>query len=271
LWVCDIDAAQLQTALLNLALNARDAMPNGGILTIETHGSARRPTPVSAEPYATPSWYSMITVTDTGVGMDERTKARVFEPFFTTKEPGKGTGLGLATVYGIVRQYDGVVRFDTEVGRGTSFKIYLPQTDQPTESSEPRDGALAPGSETILIAEDAPAVRTAARLVLERVGYKVLEASEAPTALYLAARHAGPIDLLLTETTMPGVSGRQLADEFLALRGNARVLFISASDAPPAEETTTTPPEHSGYLQKPFTSLALARKVRELLDAAPAS
>jgi PAS domain S-box-containing protein len=258
------DPTQLEQVIMNLAFNARDAMPRGGTLTIETHGSVRRATPTHVEPLTHPRWHSLVVVRDTGTGMDEQTKGRIFEPFFTTKEAGKGTGLGLATAYGIVQQYDGVIRVESELGRGTSFKIYLPQTDQPTELSEPRGPGSTRGSETVLIVGDDPNVRIVTRQILERAGYTVLEASDGPTALHLAAKHAAPIDLLLADSNLRGERASDLAKRVAAAGRQTRVLFISGG-----ADGGSGGADERDAISKPFTSSALTRKVRELLDSLP--
>ena len=260
------DIGQLEQVLMNLAVNARDAMPTGGKLTIETANVAHGPHYARERAAAPVSQFVMLAVSDTGVGMDEATKARVFEPFFTTKAPGKGTGLGLATVYGIVQQSGGFIWVYSEPGHGTTFKIYLPRVDAPAEGVAVT--AVAPvgrGTETVLLAEDAAAVRAVARQVLERQGYTVLEAPDGELALHLAQRHAGPIHLLLTDVVMPGMSGRQLADRLARLRPDTKVLYVSGY-------TDDAVVRHGvleagiAYLQKPFTIDSLARKVREVLD-----
>jgi len=261
------DVGQLEQVLMNLAVNARDAMPAGGKLTIETANVEHDPD-YAREREATPvRRFVMLAVSDTGIGMDEATKARIFEPFFTTKEAGKGTGLGLATVYGIVQQSGGFIWVYSEPGHGTTFKIYLPQVEAPLEGRAvgAAPGDLPRGTETILLVEDAAAVRAVTRQVLERQGYTVLEAAHGAAALQTAAGHPGPIHLLLTDVVMPVLSGRQLADQLARLRPDAKVLYASGY-------TDDAVVRHGvleagiSYLQKPFTADSLARKVREVLD-----
>jgi len=209
-----------------------------------------------------------LTVSDTGCGMDESTLARIFEPFFTTKDVGKGSGLGLATVYGIVKQHKGWIEVQSELGRGTTFKIYLPLVDAEASVSAPAAAPPEPprGTETVLLVEDAPQVRSVTRRVLERAGYVVLEASEGTVALQMAGRHVGPIHLLLTDLVMPGLGGRQIADELLRSRPETKVLFMSGytDDAVLRRGQLKA---GMAYIQKPFTPLTLAQKVRALLDA----
>ena len=261
------DAGQIEQVIMNLAVNARDAMPGGGQLTIETANAEMAEEYLREHAVARAGRYVMLAVTDSGVGMDEPTKAHMFEPFFTTKEAGKGTGLGLATVYGIVKQSGGFVWVYSEAGRGTTFKIYLPRTDQ---SLEPVDGPVHTrslrGTETVLVVDDAPAVRTAVRAVLERHGYVVVEAPSGEAALQLAMKYRGPLDLLITDVVMPGLSGRDVAGNLSSQRPGVRVLYMSGyADDAIVRHGVLEPGIR--FMQKPFAPDALAQKVREVLDA----
>ena len=258
------DVSQIEQILMNLAVNARDAMPTGGKLTIETTNVDYDPERQQRSDGS--NEFVMLAVTDTGTGMDEATKARIFEPFFTTKQPGKGTGLGLATVYAIVTQAGGFIWVYSEIGHGTSFKIYLPQVDAVATIAAVARVDLPRGTETVLLVEDAAAVRAVAGQVLQRQGYRVLEASDGEDALHLAARYQGTIDLVLTDVVMPRAGGRELAERLLTVRPDTRVLYMSGY-------TDDSVVRHGileggvAYLQKPFSPEGLARKVREVLDA----
>ena len=259
------DPGQLGQVILNLAVNARDAMPNGGTLTIATANTELDPAFARAHAGAVPGAYARLSVSDTGTGMDEETRSHLFEPFFTTKAVGKGTGLGLATVYGIVKQSDGYIWVETEPGRGTTFHICLPQTEGAVEPL-PADFAAAPagGTETVLLVEDEGAVRALSDRALTSLGYRVLAAPNGPDALRVAARHAGPIHLLLTDVVMPEMSGRELMHRLAAVRPGVKVLYMSGySDEAIAHHGALDP--GTSFLQKPFSPAALAGKVRQVL------
>ena len=260
------DRGQVEQVLMNLAVNARDAMPHGGHLTIGAANAELDEAYTRTRPEAVPGPYVMLSVTDSGEGMSEETQARIFEPFFTTKEPGKGTGLGLATVYGIVKQSGGHVFVYSEPGRGTSFKVYLPRAERrPAEEAAPVVAPPSLGTETVLLVEDEGALRELVHECLVAFGYAVLEAGSPAVALELAERHDGPIHLLVTDVVMPGMGGAELARRVTALRPGAKVLFVSGytDDAVVREGVAA---DSLTFLQKPFTADALARKVRELLD-----
>jgi two-component system, cell cycle sensor histidine kinase and response regulator CckA len=261
-----IDPVQVEQVLVNLAVNARDAMPHGGKLTIGTARVQFRGDHVRGQFETSPGGFVMLAVTDTGTGMSDEVKSHLFEPFFTTKDVGKGTGLGLATVYGIVKQNHGDIRVYSEPGQGTSFKIYLPCYDGLDDPAAADQKPEVPrGTETVLVVEDEPAVRSVAVRSLREVGYVTLEAAGGDEALEVAAGHAGPIHLLLTDVVMPRMSGKSLADQIKASRPDIKILFMSGY----AESGIV----HQGvlddgirFLQKPFTGEALAIKTREVLD-----
>ncbi|MBI5594101.1 MAG: response regulator [Deltaproteobacteria bacterium] len=262
------DPGLIGQVIMNLAINARDAMPQGGKLTLETAnvclGEAYAQRHIGVEP----GRYVMLAISDTGSGMNEMTLSRIFEPFFTTKEKGKGTGLGLAVVYGIVKQSNGHIWVYSEPGRGTTFKVYLPCAEQETEIVGLDAGSaelLRQGSETILLVEDDDIVCDLASFSLRMYGYTVIEAHDGDEALKICCEHEGPIQLLVTDVVMPGMSGRELAKKFESLCPAMKVLYISGY--------TDNAIVHHGildagaaFLQKPFTPEALARKVREVLD-----
>ena len=270
LWLVKADRSQIEQVVMNLAVNARDAMPKGGRLMIETaniefDSKMSYPSTVLA-----PGKYVMLAVTDNGCGMDATTQAHIFEPFFTTKEKGKGTGLGLATVYGVVKQSGGYIWVYSEPGHGTTFKVYLPRIeDDVTGKGSDRDAdarALPRGSEVVLLVEDETGVRELAREYLEMCGYTVIEASDGHTAIELAAMHSGPIHLLMTDVVMPGIGGRELADRVTSLRPSIKVLYMSGyTDQSVVRQGVLE--EDAILLQKPFTLAALASKLREILAA----
>ena len=267
LWPVKADRSQVEQVIMNLAVNARDAMPNGGRLTIETSNVELGATSKSRNPLPAGE-YVMLAVTDNGTGMDHQIQAHVFEPFFTTKEKGRGTGLGLATVYGIVKQSGGYVWVYSEPGRGSTFKIYLPRTKDPLVASSPdraKDTASLPrGSEVVLLVEDEKGVRDLAHEYLEMVGYQVLEAENSYVALEMAAMHSGPIHLLLTDVVMPGIGGRELSARIAAIRPEIKILYMSgyADHAVVHQDILAA---NATLLQKPFTLATLAVKLREVL------
>ena len=261
------DAGQLEQVIMNLAVNARDAMPQGGKLLIETGNAELSEQYAELHQPVIPGQYVMIAVTDTGTGMTADVKARVFEPFFTTKQKGKGTGLGLSTVYGIVKQSDGYIWVYSEPGRGTTFKIYLPRVDaRPHRASSPRIHAILEGTETILLAEDDAMLRPLAAGLLTKLGYTVLAAEHSGEAVNVALHHRGPIHLLVTDVVMPGGSGRELARTLAEQRPDMKVLYISGYTDDAIVRHGMLEPGLS-FLQKPFTPAVLARKVRDVLDA----
>ncbi|HEY7253905.1 MAG TPA: ATP-binding protein [Methylomirabilota bacterium] len=261
------DRGQIEQVVMNLAVNARDAMPRGGHLIIETENVDLQVEYVRRHVGARPGPHVMLAVSDSGVGIPREIQRHIFEPFFTTKEPGKGTGLGLATVYGIVKQSGGYIECDSEPGRGTTFRIYLPRVDVPAPGAERlgRPAAAAGGTETILLVEDEEGVRELARDILRATGYTVIEARNGAEALLLSERHQGPLDLLLTDVVMPRMSGRELAERLTPLRPDLSVLYMSGytDDAVIRHGVLGA---GTAFLQKPFTPAILVGRVRETLD-----
>ena len=250
------DPGQIHQVLMNLVVNARDAMPHGGSVTVETKN-------VEMDGEAS---FVYLGVADTGTGMSDEVKDHLYEPFFTTKDPGKGTGLGLATVYGIVQQTGGRIEVASELGRGTTFHIYLPRVKPASidKSGSPAPAGLLRGSETVLLVEDQEAVRQLARTILESYGYRVLQASNGPEAMALAEQYPAAIHMLLTDIILPIMDGRVLADKLRAVRPETKVLYISGYSEEKIGASRGSESDLA-YLSKPFTSEALAARVREIL------
>jgi CheY-like chemotaxis protein len=261
----------VEQVLMNLVVNARDAMPGGGTLTISTARAEIDAALARRHASLAPGAYVALTVADTGIGMDAATRDRIFEPFFTTKGVGKGTGLGLATVYGVVKQSDGHILVQSEPGRGTIITIYFPFAPEPAlHATAPRassrsNAAIPGGSETILIVEDEDAVRDVIRRVLTARGYTVLEAAEGAEALAVATRHQAPIHLVLSDVVMPNMNGRELAERLRTVRPDTRVLFMSGYDDDAIARRGVLAPGVA-FIEKPFTIDAIARRVRDVLD-----
>jgi len=259
------DRGQLEQVLLNLAVNARDAMPGGGSLVIRTRNVRLEPADLAGRPELAPRFYVVLEVTDTGVGMSEDVRAHLFEPFFTTKEVGKGTGLGLATCYGIVTQFGGRIEVETAPGRGSTFRIFLPH-EAPAGRAAPAPPETGPSGEVILVAEDEAVVREIIAETLQAEGFSVLVAEDGEAALRLARKHEGPIRLLVTDVVMPRLGGPDLAERLRAERPGLRVLFASGYAADRRGELGGP---GTGFLEKPFTPAELSRKVRSILYGQP--
>jgi two-component system cell cycle sensor histidine kinase/response regulator CckA len=263
-----VDPSSIEQVIMNLVVNARDAMPTGGELTLETGNVVLGEEDARDHPDVKPGAFVRLAISDTGTGMDQATLSHIFEPFFTTKEKGKGTGLGLSTVFGIVQQSRGSVQVHSEIGKGTTFKVYLPRVDAPVVAGRSADPPQATkrGTETILLVEDDDQVRAVALSVLARSGYHVLEARNAGEALLLAESHAGAIHLLLADVVMPRLSGPELAKRLATSRPEMKVLCMSGyTDDSIARHGVLE--AHFAFLQKPITPETLTRKVREVLDA----
>jgi PAS domain S-box-containing protein len=265
-----VDPSQMQQVLMNLAVNARDALPNGGRVAVAVRDVEVSEATAVGQANLPPGPYVTLVVSDTGTGMSAETAAHVFEPFFTTKEQGKGTGLGLSTVYGIVEQSRGHIEMQSELGRGTTFTIYLPRVEEPVAGQPAETGRrLRTTARTVLAVDDEPEVLELATEILRRVGYSVLEAADGAAALEVATRHEGEIHLLVTDMVMPGMSGRDLAERLRALRPTLRVLYISGYVQDPSARAALAS-EHSAFVAKPFTPELLTDRVRELLATAEA-
>jgi CheY-like chemotaxis protein len=265
------DPAQIEQVIMNLVVNARDAMPEGGRLVVETCNTELDATYAVDHVSVKPGRYVMLAVSDTGVGMDKQTMAHIFEPFFTTKESGRGTGLGLSTVYGIVKQSGGYIWVYSEPGKGSTFKVYLPRVDESPEdftAGESTHRAQA-GKETILVVEDEEDVRELIQTVLREKGYEVIVSEDPQHAERAAAQFGGEIHLLLTDMVMPGISGRELATRISARRQDIRVLYMSGY----TDNVITAGgmlEKGLAFLQKPFSPATLVQKVREVLSRTPA-
>jgi CheY-like chemotaxis protein len=264
----NVDPGQLSQIIMNLAINARDAMPNGGKLTIETANVFLDHTYTSRYEGVLPGSYVMFSVSDNGIGMNDETQKHLFEPFYTTKEIGKGTGLGLSTVYGIVKQSGGNIEFYSEKNIGTAFKIYLPRVISGTEKTEMAENSneMPKGTETILLVEDEDLVRNLTLEVLKSCGYRVIEARNGSEALEICEKIECNIDLLLTDVVMPLMSGRELAGSITQIYTSVRILFTSGyTDDEVIRHGVTG--LGANFIQKPFSPVALAQKVREILDS----
>jgi len=271
LWSVKVDPGMIEQVIMNLAVNSRDAMPNGGKLTIETSNVTHDEEYASHHVSVKPGYYVMLAISDTGCGMDKETKSHLFEPFFTTKETGKGTGLGLSTVYGIIKQSGGNIWAYSEPGLGTTFKIYLSRVEKAAKVYKPRlkpkEAGAPGGTETILRVEDEEAVRSMVSKVLQNKGYTVLEARHGNEAIEVSERYEGSINLMVTDVIMPQMSGRELAERLAPMRPEMHVLYMSGYPDNTIVQHGVLEPG-TAFLQKPFTINALELKVREILDAA---
>jgi len=260
------DPAQIEQVLMNLCLNARDAMPEGGRLVIETQNVEIEEEYCQLHPYAQQGSYVLLTVSDTGVGMDAATTERVFEPFFTTKELGKGTGLGLATVYGVVKQHGGFIHLYSELGKGTTFRIYLPAGNGAAEPSQPKSNEQIPkGTETILLAEDNEGLREAAQEMLQTLGYRVILATNGAEATEFFKANSGKIDMAVLDVVMPDLSGPAAYSQMSAIQPDLRVVFTTGY-TPETVSLNSTLEKGVPILQKPYSMKSLAQIVRSTLD-----
>jgi len=265
------DPSQIDQVLMNLCLNARDAMPNGGRLRLETRNVEITEEYCRIVTYAVPGSYVSVSVSDTGIGMDAETIEQIFEPFFTTKEPGKGTGLGLATVYGIVKQHNGFLNVESESGKGTTFQIYLPASTGMPEAREARvDENPRKGSETILLVEDHDGLRQSAQEMLVALGYHVLLAANGLDAINLFKANSRQIELAIIDVVMPGRSGPDIYSQLISIRPNLRVIFTTGYTSEVASLSSLIE-KGTGFLQKPYGQRSLGLKIREMLDREPAS
>jgi PAS domain S-box-containing protein len=265
-----VDRVQIEQVILNLAVNARDAMPDGGHLTIETSNAVLGEAEIQRYPYVLAGEYTMLGVRDTGCGMDQETQSHIFEPFFTTKESGKGTGLGLATAYGVIKQSGGYLWVDSSPGQGSFFKLYLPQVaeaaEAPSKIASPPTPAPALGSQTILLVEDEQSLRKLTHKILKDVGYAVLEAEGGSKALEIAEQYKSKIDLLLTDVIMPGINGRLLAEKLSAARPDMKILYMSGyAEGEIARHGLLQPSIQ--LLRKPFTCEELTQRVQQVMNA----
>jgi PAS domain S-box-containing protein len=267
LWPVKVDPAQIEQVIINLAVNARDAMPKGGKLTIETANVVLDDNYVAAHLEAQPGEHVLLTISDTGSGMSDEVQAHIFEPFFTTKEQGKGTGLGLATVFGIIKQSGGNIQVYSEEGLGTTFKIYLPRAEEVSLATTQSDqaGDIPRGTETVLLAEDEATVRNLTAELLRTQGYTVLEADNGEEGLRLAQEHRETIQLLLTDVVMPQMGGKELARRLRAIHPEIKILFVSGYTDDAIVHHGVLESEVA-FIQKPFSAVTLARKVRDVLD-----
>jgi two-component system cell cycle sensor histidine kinase/response regulator CckA len=261
------DPGQIEQVLMNLAVNSRDAMPGGGTLTVRTANVETTQVDSARHGSMPPASYVLLSVSDTGIGMDEQTKTHIFEPFFTTKEVGKGTGLGLATVYGIVKQSGGFIWVESALGKGTTFEIYLPLASGPASKAEAeaKQAALRRGSETILVVEDEAGVRELAGQFLKAQGYTVLEAKDGIEALEIAARHEGTIHVTFTDMIMPRMSGTELVKRLQAIRPDMKAAYMTGYTEYATSGNESSSNQQSSILQKPFSSTSLADMIRAVL------